>query len=119
MDAERGQATVESAALAALIALLLIAVIALIASGGAKLEAGRVEGRAAADLPEPGEDRRAVGLADVGDVRLLELPTLRELARISAGPGSFPSAHFRPRTRELLVSRGPGSLERWSYARGR
>jgi hypothetical protein len=41
MDAERGQATIESTALAALIALLLVIVIALIASGGAKLEAGR------------------------------------------------------------------------------
>jgi hypothetical protein len=40
MDAERGQATVESAALAALIALLLVAVIALIASGG-EVKAGR------------------------------------------------------------------------------
>jgi hypothetical protein len=40
MDSERGQATVESAALAALIALLLVAVIALIASGG-EVEAGR------------------------------------------------------------------------------
>jgi hypothetical protein len=40
MDAERGQATVESAALAALIAMLLVAVIALIASGG-EVKAGR------------------------------------------------------------------------------
>src|ERR1700710_1205509 len=40
MDAERGQATIESAALAALIAMLLVAVIALIASGG-EVKAGR------------------------------------------------------------------------------
>ena len=40
MDAERGQATIESTALAALIALLLVAVIALIASGG-EVKAGR------------------------------------------------------------------------------
>src|ERR1700761_1331506 len=40
MDAERGQATIESTALAALIALLLVAVIALVASGG-EVKAGR------------------------------------------------------------------------------
>ena len=36
------------------------------------LQARRVEGRPAADLSQSGEDRRAVGLADVGDVRLIE-----------------------------------------------
>src|ERR1700761_429490 len=40
MDAEKGQATIESSALAALLALVLIAVIALIASGG-EVKAGR------------------------------------------------------------------------------
>ena len=36
------------------------------------LPAGRVEGRPAADLSQSGENRRAVGFADVGDVRLIE-----------------------------------------------
>jgi hypothetical protein len=45
MDAERGQATIESAGLAALIALLLIAVIAAVAGGG-EVDAGRDLARA-------------------------------------------------------------------------
>src|ERR1700761_1633934 len=60
MDAERGQATIESTALAALIALLLVAVIALVASGG-EVKAGRELaggiGRRIACAPHPPDAR--------------------------------------------------------------
>jgi len=48
---------------------------------------------------------------------LLSVDPLREVMKLAPVPGASvpPIAHFRPRSLEVLVSRCPGSLERWEY----
>lgn len=75
----------------------------------------------ALDVSRDPSQSEALAVGADGVVRLLDVPSLVELDRIPAPPGASRAvrAVFRSGTEEVLVSRGPGSLERWSCPRAR
>jgi hypothetical protein len=66
---------------------------------------------------ETDEEVSALAVTADGNVHMLAVSPIRELSPRKLDSAVETQAHFRPKTREILVSHGPGSLERWSYAR--